>query len=169
MQPLHFYFTSLLLLASLTETYVHYILLYLPNISKGRCVCVLVAQSCLTLWNLMDCNPPGSSVHRIFQARILEWIAIPFSRGSSRLRDQTWVPHIVGKFFTIWATRKPKEDIVEHFSWHDCKSWLCFWHWIILGVIFRDSMSYHKHLCDVKKRQRNSVVCQHKNFLHCKI
>ena len=48
-----------------------------------ECVCVLVAQSCPTLCDPMDCNPPGSSVHEIFQARILEWVAISFSRGSS--------------------------------------------------------------------------------------
>ena len=42
---------------------------------------VLVVQSCLTLCNLVDCSPPGSSVHRISQARILEWVAIPFSKG----------------------------------------------------------------------------------------
>ena len=42
---------------------------------------MLVAQSCLTLCNPMDCSPPGSSVHEIFQARILEWVAISFSRG----------------------------------------------------------------------------------------
>ena len=46
-------------------------------------------QSCLTLWDLMDCSPPGSSVHGILQARILEWVAIPSSRGSSHLRDRT--------------------------------------------------------------------------------
>ena len=45
--------------------------------------------------------PPGSSVHGILQARILEWVAIPFSRGSSRPRDQTWVSCIAGRFFTI--------------------------------------------------------------------
>ena len=50
---------------------------------------VLVAQSCLTLCNPMDCSLPGSSVHVILQARIPEWVAIPFSRGSSRPRDQT--------------------------------------------------------------------------------
>ena len=48
-------------------------------------VCVLVPQLCLTLCDLMDCSPPGSSVHEILQARILEWVAIPFSRGSSCL------------------------------------------------------------------------------------
>ena len=44
---------------------------------------LLVTQSCLTLFNFIDCSPPGSSVHGIFQAGILEWVAIPFSRGSS--------------------------------------------------------------------------------------
>ena len=53
-------------------------------------VCVLGTQSCLTLCDPMDCNPPGSSVHGILRARILEWVAIPFSRGSSRPRDQTF-------------------------------------------------------------------------------
>ena len=47
--------------------------------------CVLVAQSCPALCNPMNCSPPGSSVHGIFQARISEWVAIPFSRGSSLL------------------------------------------------------------------------------------
>ena len=47
------------------------------------CVCVLVAQSCLTLCDPVDCSPPGSSVHGILPARILEWVAIPFSRGFS--------------------------------------------------------------------------------------
>ena len=48
---------------------------------------VLVSQSCLTLFDPMDCSPPGSSVHGILQARILEWVAISISRGSSQLRD----------------------------------------------------------------------------------
>ena len=52
-------------------------------------VVVLVAQSCSTLCDPMDCSLPGSSVHEILQARILEWVAIPFSRGSSQPRDQT--------------------------------------------------------------------------------
>ena len=61
--------------------------------------------SCSTLWTWtcdpMDCSLPGSSVHRILQARMLEWVAIPFSRGSSQPRDQTWVSCIAGRFFTI--------------------------------------------------------------------
>ena len=54
----------------------------------------------------MDCSPPGSSVHGILQARMLEWIAISFFRGSSWPRDWTRVSSIAGRFFTIWATRK---------------------------------------------------------------
>ena len=52
---------------------------------------VLVAQACPTLCDPMDCRPPGSSVYGILQARILEWVAIPFSRGSSQPRDRTQV------------------------------------------------------------------------------
>ena len=54
----------------------------------------------------MDCSPPGSSVHGILQARLLEWVAISFSRGSSQPRDRTWVARIVCRFFTSWATRE---------------------------------------------------------------
>ena len=54
----------------------------------------------------MDWSPPGSSVREIFQARILEWVAIPFSRGSFQPRDQTLVSCIGGRFFTDWSTRE---------------------------------------------------------------
>ena len=65
-----------------------------------------VAQSCLTLCDPIDCSIPGSSVHGIFQAIVLEWTAISFSRGSSQPRAQTWVSCIVDRCFTIWATRE---------------------------------------------------------------
>ena len=68
------------------------------------CVCTLATQLCPTLCNPMDCSLPGTSVSGIFQARILEWIAIPFSRGSFQSRDQTQVSYIAGRFFTFWAT-----------------------------------------------------------------
>ena len=67
---------------------------------------VLVAQSCPTLCNTMDCSLPGSSAHGILQARILEWVAIPFSRGSSWPRDWTRVSYITSRFSTTWATRE---------------------------------------------------------------
>ena len=60
-----------------------------------------VAQSCPALCDPMDCSLPGSSVHGIFQAIVLEWIAISFSRGSSQSRDQTLVSHIADRCFTI--------------------------------------------------------------------
>ena len=62
---------------------------------------VLVAQLCLTRCNPMDCGPPGSSVHGIFQTRILEWVVISSSSGSSWPRDQAWVSCIAGGFFTL--------------------------------------------------------------------
>ena len=65
-----------------------------------------VAQSCPTLCDPMDCSLPGSSIHGIFQARVLEWVAISFSRGSSRPKDRTRVSRIVGRCFVIWATRE---------------------------------------------------------------
>ena len=59
----------------------------------------------------MEYSPPGSSTRGILQARILEWVAIPFSRGSTHLRDRTQVSRIVSRFFTVWATR-------EAYSWY---------------------------------------------------
>ena len=73
-----------------------------PSPSSGVWkVKVEVAQLCPTL-----CNPMDFTVHGILQARILEWVAFPFSRRSSQLRDQTQVSCIEGEFFTSWATRE---------------------------------------------------------------
>ena len=58
----------------------------------------------------MDCSLPGSSIHGIFQARILEWIAISFSRGSSQPRDRAWVSHIAGRCFIVRATREANNN-----------------------------------------------------------
>ena len=66
-----------------------------------------VAQSCPTLCNPMDCSLPGSSIHGILQARVLDWVAISFSRGSSQPRDRTWVSRIVGRCFML---------LLSHFS-----------------------------------------------------
>ena len=71
------------------------------------------SQSCPTLYDPTDCSLPGSSLQRILQARMLERVAIPFSRGSSLPGDWTWVSHIVGRFFTIWGPRKAI-NIVHH-------------------------------------------------------
>ena len=61
----------------------------------------------------MDFSLPGSSVQGISQARILEWVAISFSRGSSRPRDQTWVSCIAGRVFIVWATREAYKPLIQ--------------------------------------------------------
>ena len=75
-----------------------------------------VAQSCLTL-----CDPMDYTVHGILQARILEWVAFPFSKGSSQPRDQTQVSCIAGGFFTRWATREAQGKNVK--KGHDGEKW----------------------------------------------
>ena len=80
-----------------------------------------VAQSCPTLCDPMDCSLPGSSIHGIFQARVLEWVAVSFSRGSSWPRDWTRVSCIAGRRFTLWATREAlisclKKDCQHYFQ-----------------------------------------------------
>ena len=67
------------------------------------CIHAKFLQSCLILCDLIDCSPPGSSVHGILQARILEWVAMPYSRGSSQPRDRTCLfcrSCIAGRLFT---------------------------------------------------------------------
>ena len=82
-----------------------------PYLGWYRNCVVLDAQSCLILCSPMDCSLLGSSVHGILQARILESVAIPFSKPSFWLRDQTWVSSIAGRFFTIWATREAQLEL----------------------------------------------------------
>ena len=74
---------------------------------------VCVSWSVVSLCDLKDCSLPGSSVHGILQARILEWVVCSFSRGTSWARDQTWVSHIAGRYFTIWATGEAHSKISE--------------------------------------------------------
>ena len=77
----------------------------LNSSSSWKKVKVLVTQFCLTPCDPMDYSLSNSSVHGILQARIPEWVAISFSRGSSQPRDWTKVSCIAGRFFTVWATR----------------------------------------------------------------
>ena len=80
----------------------------------NMCARVLITQLCLTLCNPMDGSPPGSSVHEIFQAGILEWVAMPSSRGSSQLRDWTWVSCISGTDRWILYYCATQEAPLEH-------------------------------------------------------
>ena len=90
---------------------------------SGCCGGGLVAKVLFNSYNPMDCSPPGSSVHGISQARILEWVAISFSRGSSQPRDRTKslallvIYCIVSRFFTDWAIREA--------SYKCSKMWTC--------------------------------------------
>ena len=74
--------------------------------------CAVLGRSVVSdSFDPMNWSPPGSSVQGILQARILEWVAILFSRTSSQPRDQTWVSCIAGSFFTVWDTRYPWKGI----------------------------------------------------------
>ena len=100
-----------------------------------------VTHSCPTLCDPMDCSPPGSSVHRILQARILEWVDISFSRGASQARDQTRFSHTAGRlhplshhgspsYLKVWrglrcmCLAQDSQWMVQALSSHLC-SWLC--------------------------------------------
>ena len=75
-----------------TPALMHYLLVYIDSAKS--------LQTCPTLWNPMDCSPQAPLSMGIFQARILGWVAMPSSRGSSQPRDQTQVSHVAGRFFT---------------------------------------------------------------------
>ena len=100
----------------------------------------MCTQLCLILCDPMGCSPLGFSVRAIFQARILEWVAISLSRGSYWPRDRTLVSFIAGRFFTIWATREallrchmypdsfnPHADYNLHFALFRCRNWGLKW------------------------------------------
>ena len=96
--------------------YIQYIYIYLYMTSKILQIpfqkiccgggCCLVTELCLTLCNPMDCSPPGSSVHWVSQARILEWVAISFSRGSSQSKSWTHVSSTGRQVLYHWAIRE---------------------------------------------------------------
>jgi len=96
----------------------------------------LVARLCLTLYDPMDCSPPGSSVHEILQARILEWVALSPSRGSSQTRDQTQVSCIAVRFSTSWTTRKIPSRVSIDDWWviSMFRYWSGCWWW---SLVFR--------------------------------
>ena len=114
------------------------------NLPLGLCIWklkLLVAQLCLTLCNPMNCSPPGSSVHGIFQARILEWVASPSPGKSSRLRDQTWVSCMAGGFFTCVQVTLDYLSIkifCKRLMMSSCRSWLELDVWERLHPCFRN-------------------------------
>ena len=105
-------------------------------------------KSCPTLCDPMDCSLPDFSVHGIFQARILEWVAVSFFRGSSWPRDWTWVSCIVGKRFTVWATKKVRKQHIYK------TNFLYFW------VLFQTELkkNFFNALIQVKILSQNYEV-----------
>ena len=86
------------------------------ELENGRiwlCMRAQLPQSYLTLCHPMDCSLPGSSVHGILQARLLEWVATPSSRRSSQLRDRTYISGIAGGFFTTEPPGKPRSSCIQ--------------------------------------------------------
>ena len=88
-----------------------------------------VIQSCLTLCNPVDCRPPGSSIHGFSQTRILEWVAISFSKGIFVTQDQIQISLIAGRLFSIWATRDVWSNIIP-----DVQQ-VCFWKILALALV----------------------------------
>ena len=86
-------------------------------------VLVLVPQLYRTFCDSMDCSPPGSSVHGILQARVLDWVAIPFSTESSQPRDWTQVSCIAGGLFTVWAARETSWGANKSHRGPGCFKW----------------------------------------------
>ena len=117
---------------------------------------VLVAELCMTLYDPMDCSPPGFSVHGILQARILEWVAISFSRGSSQSRDRTQISCTVGRFFTIWATtytykglQCSRKNYIQYFviNLHDKTIWKGYLYINMYEYIYTHTDIYESFSC----------------------
>ena len=85
----------------------------LPLLQIAESVCETEFSHCLGTLCVMDYSSPGSSVHGILQARILKWVAVPFSRGSFQPRNQTQVSCTAGRFFTDWTTREAHESLSQ--------------------------------------------------------
>ena len=115
-------------------------LMCLQEVNSNKSV-VLVAQSCPTLCDPMDCSPPGSSVLGILQVRILEWVVISSSRGSSQSRDQTRVSNTAGELFTFWATREAQE---EELAWTPYPTYYTFMPQELRGGA---DLKFSVHLC----------------------
>ena len=124
----------------LSKSKLHFTFLFLTSIFKFSSyiyikVKVKNAQPCPTL-----CNPMDYTVHGILQARILEWVAYPFSRGSSQPRNRTWVSHLAGGFFANWVIRVTKCSLAQGWSCGEKQLRLCRflkkYHPIFIIVLF---------------------------------
>ena len=132
---------------------------------------MLVDHLCLILWDPMYYSLPGFSVHGILQARILNWVAIPFSRGSSLPRDWNWVSFIAGRFFTIWAIRegllsgRTSKFLFQNFHYRLSRTWKfttetrLLYHWVVGMELLRK-----EYLVQVKFLTRLNGNMEHEDF-----
>ena len=126
---------------------------------------VKVSQSCLTLCESTDWSLSGSSVHGILQARILEWVAYPFSRGSSWLRNGTEVSCITGRFFTSWATRDAP-IVLTLWTFVSKVTSLLFNMLSRFGGLFRISLSYWVSFVSLYLSSNLSSFLHHQIYWH---
>ena len=133
-------------------------------------ICVLVAQSYPTLSKSMDFSLPDSSVHGILQVRILNWVAIPFSRGLSQPRDWPLVFHIAGRFFTVWATREswPGEQVILWVKYASvCRGFLQYLEIVNTRKAWKNSICYRQGVGCCKERalqDQQIPTTDHTNF-----
>ena len=119
------------------------------------CMHAQLLHSCLTLCDLMDCGLPGSSVHGILYARILEWVAVHFSRRSSELREQTCISCIAGGFFTTEPPGKSLNILPSH-NWSNKVTKLVFLGWLIIFIpVFQNPIFYFPSF----QMNKNRVFC----------
>ena len=157
------------LLYSLTSD-LWWIIVYKPLVWCEWIVKVKSLSRVPTLRDPMDCSLPGSSVHGIFQARVLEWVTVSFSRRSSRPRDWTRVSHIVGRCFTTWATRGVSEfNFFFFFKVFSRKGLLLF---VMPWIVFRFSnnsehvhINYSFHLLILNRKKELCEILDRKIFI----
>ena len=114
------------------ETHNSQVLIYIANCHQSESE---VAHSCPTLCDPMDCSQPGSSVHGILQARVLKWVAISFSRGSSRIRDQTQLSRIAGRCFNLCLDCQ--NPLNSYFGQNPLSAHLQFVHFMVCQFYFK--------------------------------
>ena len=117
----------------------------------------------------MDFSLPGSSVHGILQVRILNWVAIPFSRGLSQPRDWPLVSHIAGRFFTVWATREswPGEQVILWVNYASvCRGFLQYLETVNARRVWKNSICYRQGVgcCKERALQDQQIPADHTNF-----
>ena len=139
--PCNFYEISNMRILPCLELGIFYVLLLLWRLVMGYSyvifAVVVQSPSHVWLWNAMDWSLPGSSIHRIFQIRLLEWVSTSFFRGSSRPWDQICISCVAGGFFTAEPSGKPI------LLWYRCHKssphiWVCFWILCIVLFVLRE-------------------------------